>query len=241
MMSARHEEPLPEDATYIGDFTALSDAKRGAILQELTVQFDARADKAHWSRLLEELKLETRSVDDERMAGFISLPARSEPLMPYLTGEIIWSARQPDLATWTFQWARSPEEPPPEEIRALGALVGDFPAVLDKLGAQWPTTAPLEAEVSAGYLILPGRRLHGLPSHKGKKLRLGEREVRVTPTHWKLEPPNGPVREILGDHPKTDIPYLAGRGVYTFRWTPRFLNEVDGAIWGGLKDFLELS
>lgn len=239
-MSARSEEPLPEDATRVGDQEALLEAERGVILHELTVRFEASAKQAEWNRLITELRFEDRTVGDERMAGFISLADRPEPFTPYLIGEVSLSADQPDLASWNFQWARAPQEPPSAEMLALSATVGTFPSILDRLEARWPAEAPLEAEVSATYFIESDWRLR-LPSYKGRKLRAGEREIRVVPTRWKLEPPSGPVREILSHQPGADLLFLTGQGTYTLRWTPRFLNEVDGAIWGGLKNFLELS
>jgi hypothetical protein len=239
-MSARNEEPLPEDATLVGDQEALLEAERGVILHELTVQFEASAEEAHWSRLIQELRFEDRTVGDERMAGFVSLSARPEPFTPYLIGEVRSSAAQPSLASWTFQWARAPQEPPSEDMLTLSNTVGTFPTILDKLGVRWPASAPLEAEVSATYVIGSTRRLR-LPSARGRKLQAGEREIRVTPTRWRLEPPSGPVQEVLSHQLNADLLLLTGQGTYTLRWTPRFLNEVDGAIWGGLKNFLEFS
>lgn len=235
-MSVENEEPLPEDATQV-DVQALFGRSRQ--LHELSIRFEARADEARWLKLIQELSFTDSKVGDTRRAAFVALPAKHQQFSPYLLGEVSLGTDQPGTANWSFEWARAPAAPPPEEVLASSASVGGFPLVLDRMEALWPTPTPVEAEVSATYVIDSSRWNVSLPSHEGRALQRGGQQFRVIPTHWQVEPASGPVQEIITSPPEKGLLSLTGKGTYTLRWTARFLNEVDGAVWGGLKNILE--
>jgi hypothetical protein len=234
-MSVETEEPLPEDATQV-DIEALFGRSR--LLHELTIRFESRADEAQWLKLIQELKFEDSTVGDTRVAAFVALPAKHQQFSPYLLGEVSLRSDQPGIADWSFEWARAPAAQPPEDMLARSGSVGGFPMILDRLEALWPTPTPVEAEVSASYAIDLSRWNLSLP-HEGTELQRGGQRFRVIPTHWQLEPASGPVREIITSPPRDGVLSLMGKGTYTLRWTARFLNEVDGAVWGGLKNIFE--
>jgi hypothetical protein len=119
--------------------------------------------------------------------------------------------------------------------------VGGFPSVLDRLGALWPVDFPVEAWISATYIVWRDDWNFTLASARAKNVVAGGQIHEVRPTRWIIKPPSGCVSEItqqLSELSEEDF-ILQGQGTYTFQWTPRFLNEVDGAIWDGLKIFLK--
>jgi hypothetical protein len=236
-MNAENEEPLPEDATHVEQ--ALFEGQRGALLNGLTIRFEAHATEEQWRQLIKVLRFEDSTVGDLRVATFVALPRKQELLLPYLIGEVTLRADQPGTATWAFEWARAPDASPPDDMVARSAAVGGFPMILERLGTLWPASAPVEAEVSATYLVEISDWSVRLPSRAGGKLQRDGQQFRIVPTHWQVEPASGPVQEIITSRPEAGALFLTGKGAYTLRWTPRFLNEVDGAVWGGLKNFLE--
>jgi len=236
-MNAENPEALPEDATRVEVGDALFEGTR--LLHEMVIRFEASADEQQWLRLIQELGFADRTVEDVRVAAFVALPVKPEQFSPFLVGEVTLSPDQPGTAQWSFRWARAPDASPPQEMLTLSEAVGGFPKVLDKLGQHWPTPMSLEAEVSVTYLLELAKWRLRLPSAWGDELQVGEQRLRVRPTHWKVEPPNDPVEEIILSQRVGPSVLLTAKGAYNLPWTPRFLNEVDGAVWGGLKSFLE--
>jgi hypothetical protein len=239
-MSQENQEPLPEDATHVDvDETTLL-GKRDVALNRLSIQFKAVAQNEQWRQLFQDLKFRISRSPDEELAVFAALPETPKALRPYLTGRVSIKSKRPGVARWRFEWDRSPNDNPPEDIQALSAAVGGFPTLLEKLSARWPVTEPVEAEVSAAYVLHTKAWRFRFPSMRAKRIRSDQQAFKLSPTHWDIEPPSGPVSTVSWRHmPVQEVIEITGKGSYMFRCTSRFLNELDGAVWAGLRTFLE--
>jgi hypothetical protein len=246
-MSTENEAPLPEEAIHLPEDATHVETpvprrsleKRGASLNRLFVHFDARADESRWRQLIRDMHFNLREHDPQG-AGFIALPEKPGKYLPVLAGAVSMSTEEPGTASWSFEWRRAPDDEPPDELRTVSAAVGGFPAILTRLDSLWPTTQAVRAEVSASYVILGSYWQPQLPSLGGRYIPAGNQRLKVSPTQWTVDPPSGPVHEVI--RVPTHEPgamHLLGRGTYDLRWSSQFLNEVDGAIWNGLKALLK--
>lgn len=241
-MSPETQVPFPEDATHTEELFFSSG--RNAALSELTVEFQAQAEPGNWHQVV--TKLDHRFIEGLKLGGasrinFYALPNNLERLRPFLTASVTLNDASPGLATWDFTWSRAHDDSPPDVVVKSSQAVGGFPNVLERLGAVWPVTSTVEAQISARYIILGNHWRFTLASGQAKRVVSGERIHEVRPTRWTISPPSGCVTEVSqqvsGASPTGYI--LGGQGTYSLRWTPHFLNEVDGAIWDGLKIFLK--
>lgn len=233
-------KPLPEHATHTEELWF--SGERGAALYALSVSFDAEAKAGHWRELLQTLRPSPPSDEslNEFHVEFVALPDKIEEWRPFLLGAIWVNAQAPERSRWKFTWKRAPAELPPPSIITASTAIGGFPGVLKRLEDLWPTKALLRAKVGATYMILRDYWRTSLPI-QGKRTQRAGVPHRIVPTKWEIDPPAGPVSEIvqrrsyLATRKAFD---LGGQGTYSFRWSARFLNEVDGAIWDGLKIIL---
>ncbi|MDC0709900.1 hypothetical protein POL68_15610 [Stigmatella sp. ncwal1] len=238
-MSAETQVSFPEDATHTDEVFFFR--TRGVGLSKLHVRFQVQSELAHWHEVLAKLNLEVLDDGQRCRAAFFSLPERLEQFRPFMTTLVAWDKDMPGTATWDFRWSRSPDDSPPEVMVESSRTVGSFPSVLDRLGALWPVTRPVDAEIRANYLILGEDLRFTLAPARAQHVVAGEQILNVNPSVWTINPPSGCVREISQQSkaPSGKSFVLQGRGNYTLQWTPRFLNEVDGAIWDGLRIFLK--
>jgi hypothetical protein len=124
---------------------------------------------------------------------------------------------------------------------AVSKAVGGFPKILEKMRRWWPTSAPLQMRASATYFLDTDEWDAGLPSTQASKGQAGNHSRRLIPSHWRVEPPAGIVEELIREPESEEGEYLflTGKGLLIRKWTPRFLNEVDGAIWSGLRTLIK--
>lgn len=238
-MSSEPQVSLPEDATHTEEVFFVG--SRGVVLSELGIRFEAQATLANWHEVIAKLNLEAVKDDRISRAAFFALPEHLEEFRPFLVSMVTWNEEMPGTATWDFRWSRAEDDSPPEIMVKSSQAVGGFPKVLDRLGAVWPLTSPVEALISATYICLKDDWRFTLDPARVKNVIAGGRKYEARPTRWTINPPRGCVSEItqhLSEPPEKDF-VLQGQGTYTFQWTPRFLNEVDGVIWDGLKTFLK--
>lgn len=238
-MSAETQVPFPEDATHTEELVFFGE--RDVALADLTVQFRVQAELASWHKMVTKLNLEVIKEGSISRAVFYALPERLGQFRPFLATSVVLDEDMPGTATWDFAWSRAKDASPPAVMVKSSQAVGGFPNVLDRLGALWPVTTPAEARISAGYITLSDDWRFALASTRVKNVVTGERIHEARPTRWIINPPSGCVSEIsqhLSPDDTKDF-ILRGQGTYTLQWTPRFLNEVDGAIWDGLKIFLK--
>lgn len=235
-MSPQTHVPFPEDATHTGEVLL---GGRGVLLSELKVHFQAQSERANWHEVLAKLNLEAIKEGRASSATFFALPDRVEELRPFLIATVILNDDRPSAATWDFSWGRASDDSPPGVMVKSSQTVGGFPNVLDRLGAVWPVDFPVEARISATYIVWRDDWRFMLASARAKSVLAGERIYEARPTRWTINPPSGCVSEITLRESSEEDFVLQGQGTYTFQWTPRFLNEVDGAIWDGLKTFLK--
>jgi len=237
-MSSETQVPFPEDATRTEDFFF---GERVVALAALEVRFEAQADQASWHQVIEKLNHEVVENGKISRAAFFALPDRLERYRPFLATSVTLDEDKLGTAAWVFTWSRAENDSPPELVVKSSQAVGGFPDVLERLGALWPATPPVEAQVSASYVILNEDWRFTLAAARAKRVVAGERAHEARPTRWTISPPSGCVSEITQQlSPNATMGYkLRGEGTYTLQWTPRFLNEVDGAIWDGLKIFLK--
>lgn len=213
---------------------------RGVVLHELTVSFEAQARAAEWKSLVQQLRFDPDECVHGLSATFVAFPQKLEELSPYLMGEVRLGTQNPKKSFWTFEWARAPDKHPPKELVAHSKAAGSFPKILRQLEQLWPTSAPLKMAVAATYFIETDEWDVDLPSINLGGPKAGRQSPRLVPTHWRIEPRVGIVDEVILD-PKSeeDFVFLMGKGSYTQKWTSQFLNEVDGAVWSGLKTVLK--
>lgn len=238
-MNLETKDAFPEDATHTEDVWFFGD--RAVALVELKVSFEAQAVQTSWPEVLSKLNVESVRVDRTSHAAFVALPERVERSRPFLAATTTWNEELPGWASWDFRWSRGKNDSPPENIVEISREVGSFPKVLDRLGAVWPVGSPVRARVSASYLVFGKDWRFMLASPRVKGVVAGDQILKVRPTRWTINPPSGCVSEITEEFSwfrEKDF-ILGCRGTYTLRWTPRFLNEVDGALWDGLRIFLE--
>jgi hypothetical protein len=239
-MSSETQESLPEDATHTDKVFFVG--SRRVVLSELAVRFQAQAESANWHEVLAKLNLEVVKEDDQiHRAAFFALPERLEQFRPFLVAIVNWNEEMPGTTTWDFRWGRAEDNTPPEMLVKSSQAVGGFPKVLDRLGAVWPVTSPVKALISARYIALKDDWRFTLDPGRVKNVIAGGQKYEARPTRWTINPPSGCVSEITQhlSEPSEEDFVLQGHGTYIFQWTPRFLNEVDGAIWDGLKTFLK--
>lgn len=237
-MSPEPQAPFPEDATHTGE--GLFIGSRAVLLSELSVHLQAQSEQADWHEVLATLKLKVGGEGRLSRAAFFALPEHLEEMSPFLVAIVTLDDDVPGVATWEFNWSRAENDSPPEFMLKSSQEVGGFPGVLERLAASWPGTSPVEARVSASYWLTDDDWRFTLAPAQGKRVVAGEQVLKVRPSHWTITPPSGCVSEIsreLSSHSESFK--LQGWGNYTFKWTPHFLNEVDGAIWDGLKIFLK--
>jgi hypothetical protein len=239
-MSPETQVTLPEDATHIGEEHDVLFGGRGVLLLELKVRFQVESEQANWREVLAKLNLEVIKDGRTSSTTFFALPDHVEELRPFLAANVTLNDDTPGAATWDFSWSRARDNSPPAVMVKSSQVVGGFPNVLDRLGALWPVDVPIEAQISAKYIIWRDNWRFTLALARAKSITVGERIHEARPTRWTIVPPSGCVSEItqqiIPDEPDFVV---QGQGTYTFQWTPRFLNEVDGAIWDGLKIFLK--
>jgi hypothetical protein len=239
-MSSETQVSLPEDATRTEEVEDFLFGSRGVVLSELKVRFQAQAELANWHDLFAQLNFGLVEQGRTSSAAFFALSGRVEELYPFLFATVTLNDDIPGAATWDFSWNRAKKDPPPEVMVKSSQAVGGFPNVLDRLGVLWPVDSPLEARISATYIALSDDWRFTLASPRAKSVAAGERIYEARPTRWTINPPSGCVSEITQRIIPQEVDFiLQGQGIYTFQWTPRFLNEVDGAIWDGLKIFLK--
>lgn len=238
-MSPETQDPFPADATYTEKTFFFG--PRDVVLSALKVHFRAQAEPAEWHQVIAKLNCEVFAQGKTSRAGFIALPERVEQYCPFLAAKVTLDEDELGMAAWDFAWSRAENDSPPEVMVKSSQAVGGFPNVLNQLGAVWPATSPVEAQISASYFVFNEDWRFTLVPPKVKRVAAEERVHEVRPTRWTVNPPSGCVSEItqqLSPDPKMGY-ILRGQGVYTLRLTPRFLNEVDYAIWSGLKIFLK--
>jgi hypothetical protein len=238
-MSPETQVSLPEDATHTEEVFFFGGRK--VALWELTVRFQVRSEQANWHQVLAKLNLEAVKDGRGSRAAFFALPERLERFRPFLVTTVTWDEDTPGMATWDFRWSRAENDSPPELMVKSSQQVGGFPNVLDRLGALWPVAYPIGARISASYFIFGDDWRFILAPTRAKDVVAGKQVFKARPSRWELAPPSGCVSGISQElSPLSERDFiLQGQGTYTFRWTPRFLNEVDGAIWDGLKTFLK--
>jgi len=238
-MNLETKVTFPEDATHTEQVFFFG--SRGVALSDLTVHFEAESQLASWHEVVAKLNVDILKDGRTSRAAFFALPERLEKFRPFLTAMVTWDEDAPSRATWDFRWSRAQDDSPPESIVRSSRAVGGFPNIFDRLGALWPVSSPVEARVSARYFVFGADWRFTLAPAGMRSVVAGEQVFKVRPSRWTVVPPSGCVSEIsqaLSPHSEKDFEF-GGQGTYTFQWTPRFLNEVDGAIWDGLRTFLK--
>lgn len=238
-MSAETQVSFPEDATHTEEVFFFG--SRGVALSELRVRFQVRSERARWHELLTKLNLEVAQSGGISSAAFAALPERLERFRPFLTAMVAWDDYKPGTTTWDFRWRRSENDSPPASLVESSRAVGGFPSVLDQLGAWWPVNVPVKARISASYFIFDEDWRFTLGPTQVQKFVVEGQLLSVRPSLWRVSPPSGCVSKVsqwLDPGSEKDF-ILQGRGTYHLKWSPHFLNEVDGAVWDGLKIFLK--
>ena len=237
-MRKQSQKPPPKDATYVTK--GYYEGPRGVVLHKMSVSFEVKAKAHAWKELVAALRFRPETCIHGTIATFVALPAKHQELSPYLIGEVQLGARDAATAQWAFDWARAPSKPPTREMVTHSRDVGGFPGILKKLEKLWPTKTPLKLTVSATYFVDTDEWNVGPFSASNTSKPAGTQSLSMAPTHWRPEPLAGIIEEVSREPGgEEDFIFLTGKGTYNRRWTSRLLNEVDGAVWDGLKTLIK--